>query len=89
MSLTSLRLPEHLARQLDDIAARRRLTRSAVVREALEQYCAGASAGADLDPVALVERLVDYPGSGRGDLGRRGEDYLRERFDAQRRRRAR
>jgi Arc/MetJ-type ribon-helix-helix transcriptional regulator len=87
MSLTSLRLPEHLTRWLDDIATRRRISRSAVVREALEQYCASGQASADLDPVALVEQLVDYTGSGRGDLGRHGEQYLRELFGERRRRR--
>jgi Arc/MetJ-type ribon-helix-helix transcriptional regulator len=86
MSLTSVRLPEHLTQQLDDIAARRRISRSAVVREAIEHYC--ASPRADADPVVLVERLVDYVGSGQGDLGRHGERYLRERFGERRRRRA-
>lgn len=89
MSLTSLRLPEHLLRLLDDIAERRRVTRSDVVREAVEQYCTAARPTGERDPVALVERLVDYPGSGRGDLAARSEAHLRELFGERRRRRAR
>ena len=87
MSLTSFRLPDHLVRRLDEIAARRRATRSAVVCEAIEEYCSSKRRHADLDPVTLVERLVDYPGSGRGDLARRSEHYLREQFGERRRRR--
>jgi metal-responsive CopG/Arc/MetJ family transcriptional regulator len=87
MLLTSIRLPEALARELDAIATRRRTPRSEVIREAIEQYCAtarGASAG---DRIALVRQLVTYRGSGRGDLAARSEEYLRERFHGVRRRR--
>lgn len=85
MSATSFRLPDQLMRQLDDIAARRRVTRTEVVCEAIEQYCSSRR-GDDLDPLALVERLVDYPGSGQRDRGRRSEHYLREMFGERRRR---
>ncbi len=86
MALTSIRLPDHLVRELDEVAARRKATRSDVVREAVEQYCAASRAGDEADPVVLVERLVTYRGSGRGDLARRSEQYLREMFDERRRR---
>jgi metal-responsive CopG/Arc/MetJ family transcriptional regulator len=86
MALTSIRLPDHLARDLDEIAARRHLTRSEIVREAVEEYCAGQRARDDADPVALVERLVTYAGSGRGDLAQRSEEYLREMARERRRR---
>ena len=59
------------------------------VREAVEEYCAGQRARDDADPVALVERLVTYPGSGRGDLAQRSEEYLREMARERRRRRSR
>jgi hypothetical protein len=72
---------------LDEIAARRHATRSEVVCEAIEEYCANRRGDGDFDPVALVERLVDYPGSGRRDLGRRSEHYLREMFGERRRHR--
>lgn len=87
MASTSFRLPDQLMRHLDEIAARRRTTRSEVVCEAIEEYCANQRGEADRDPVALVEHLVDYPGSGRRDLGRRSEHYLREMFSERRRRR--
>lgn len=88
MSLTSIRLPDHLVRELDEVAGRRHTTRSDLVREAVEQYCAALRSGGELDPVALVDSLVTYEGSGRGDLGRRSEHYLREIFRERRRRRA-
>jgi metal-responsive CopG/Arc/MetJ family transcriptional regulator len=88
MSLMSIRLPDHLVRELGDVAARRGTTRSDLVREAVEEYCAAARSGDELDLVALVERLVTYEGSGRGDLARCSEEYLREMFRERRRRRA-
>ena len=87
MALASIRLPDHLVREVDEVAARRRVTRSEVVREAVAEYCATARSTRTRDPVALVEQLVTYPGSGRGDLARRSEEYLRELFRARRRRR--
>jgi Arc/MetJ-type ribon-helix-helix transcriptional regulator len=89
MALTSIRLPEHLARELDEIAARRRTTRSDLVREAVAEYCAVHRGDADADPLALLERLVTYRGSGKTDLGSRSEEYLRELFGERRRRRSR
>ena len=88
MALTSIRLPDHLVRQVDEVAAQQRITRSEVVRDAVAQYCTAARSARTHDPVALVEQLVTYPGSGRGDLARRSEDYLREIFRARRRRRS-
>ena len=85
MPLTSIRLPDHLTRELDHVAADRHTTRSEVVREAVEQYCATLRRRGALDRLALVRRLVRYRGSGRGDLARRSEAYLRELFDARRR----
>lgn len=84
---TSIRLPDGLARQLDELAAGRRTTRSELIREAIESYCAAARTGQPTDRVALVRRLVDYEGSGRGDLAERSETYLRARFDERRQRR--
>ncbi len=89
MPLTSIRLPDHLMREVDEVATRRRRTRSEVVREAVAEYCASARADRKIDPGALVERLVTYPGSGCGDLAERSEFYLRALFRARRRRRPR
>ena len=89
MSTTSIRLPDHLVRELDEVAGRRRATRSDLIREAVEQYCATTRSEEEVDPVALVDRLVTYDGSGRGDLARRSERYLREIFGERRRSRAR
>ena len=43
MDLTTVHLPEALARSVDEIAKQRHVSRSDVVREALEQYCERAS----------------------------------------------
>jgi metal-responsive CopG/Arc/MetJ family transcriptional regulator len=83
---TSLRLPDELARELDEIAAKRRTTRSDAIREAVEQYCAAARKGRTADRIELLHRLVTYEGSGRGDVAENSERYLRELFGARRRR---
>ena len=85
MALHSLRLPDHLARELDELAASRHSSRSEVIRDAIEQYCAGQRAGATPDRLTLLRRLVTYPGSGRGDLAARSEQHLRKLFRARRR----
>lgn len=86
MDLTTVRLPESLARSIDEIAKQRHVSRSDVVREALEQYCERASKAETLSRVELLRSLVSYNGSGVGDLASRGEDHLRKRFNARRRR---
>jgi metal-responsive CopG/Arc/MetJ family transcriptional regulator len=86
---TSLRLPPELAAALDRLAAERRTTRSEVIRDALAHYLASARARGIEDRVGLLRRLVNYPGSNRGDLASRSEEYLRELFSARRRRRPR
>ena len=88
MELTTVRLPEELARELDRIAEDRRVTRSELVRDALEHYCRGLLERGPGDRLTLVRHLVTYPGSGKGDLSTRGEQYLRERSRARRRRRS-
>lgn len=86
MNLTTVRLPENLARSVDEIAKQRHVSRSDVVREALEQYCERASNAENLSRVELLRSLVSYDGSGVGDLASRSEEYLRKRFNAGRRR---
>lgn len=85
MDLTTVRLPENLARSVDEIARQRQVSRSDVVREALEQYCKHASNAENLSRVELLQSLVSYDGSGVGDLASRSEEHLRKRFNARRR----
>lgn len=85
MDLTTVRLPENLARSVDEIAKQRQVSRSDVVREALEQYCERASNTENLSRVELLRSLVSYDGSGVGDLATRSEEHLRKRFNARRR----
>lgn len=86
METTSLRLPAHLVEAIEKVAAQTGVTRSTLVRRAVEQYLRSSGAEPRQSRLALVDRLVDYPGSGRGDLSRRGEEYLRELFRARRHR---
>ena len=85
MDLTTVRLPENLARSVDEIAKQRQVSRSDVVREALEQYCKRAGNAESLSRVELLQSLVSYDGSGVGDLASRSEEHLRKRFNARRR----
>lgn len=89
MPTTSFRLPRDLATALDRLAQERGTTRSELIRQAVEEFVSTVRSGRPADRVALVRSLVDYEGSGRGDLAARGEHYLREIFGARRRDRAR
>ena len=89
MNTTSLRLPRHLATALDRLAEERGTTRSSLIREAVEEYVAGKRVGGPGDRLALVRRLVTYPGSGRRDGAARSEEHLRRIFGARRRDRTR
>lgn len=89
MSLKSLRLPDELAREIDEIAARRRTTGSNVIREAVARYCEAVRNDVEDDPFLMIEDEPSYGGSGRGDLAESSEAYLRERFGARRRDRTR
>jgi metal-responsive CopG/Arc/MetJ family transcriptional regulator len=82
--MTSLRLPEALAARVDSIAQYEGMTRSQVVREAIEAWCRGQERKRNVDRVSLLRSLVTYPGSGRLDVARRSKVYLRKRFDAER-----
>jgi len=83
---TSIRLPDALALTVDRVASRRGITRSVVIREALLDYLrrAGEEGAGGLG--MRVDALVDYQGSGVGDLGARGEDHLRRAFRERRNR---
>jgi metal-responsive CopG/Arc/MetJ family transcriptional regulator len=82
--MTSLRLPEALAARVDSIARHEGVTRSQVVREAIEAWCRAQERKRNVDRVSLLRSLVTYPGSGRHDIARRSKVYLRKRFDAER-----
>lgn len=89
MAVANIRLPDHLSRELDEIAARRRTTRSMVVREAVAQYCNAVREDDEEDPFLLIEDTPSYAGSGKGDLAANSEAYLREKLSGRGRRRSR
>lgn len=89
MATKTVRLPTHLSRAIDGLAADRHTTPSEIIREAAAEYCANARTHSATDRLALLRRLVTYEGSGRGDLAAHSEDYLRKLFHARRRQRPR
>jgi metal-responsive CopG/Arc/MetJ family transcriptional regulator len=82
----AIRLPDELTRAVDRIAEARRRRRSDVIREAIERYVAEHASDRLGDRLAVLDRLVTYPGSGVRDLGSRSKDHLRKIFDERRRR---
>ncbi len=89
MESTTVRLPDDVTRALDRLAERRQVTRSDIIRQAISEYCEIANRDGEQDRLALLDRLVTYSGSGRGDLATRSEEYLRAIFDERQRRRPR
>jgi hypothetical protein len=77
MSMTSMRLPESLVGELDRIAESRDVTRSELIREALEHYVDDARQSTPGGRGELVDQVVTYPGSGHGDLAGQAEKLLR------------
>jgi Arc/MetJ-type ribon-helix-helix transcriptional regulator len=84
METTSFRLPSELVRALQGAARKRGVSRSELVRDALAAWLGTAAAG-PVTTGALVDALVTWKGSGRGELATDGERILRERFRARRR----
>ena len=62
-SQTSFRLPPELLRALGRLARQRGVPKSQVVREALEQYLATATADHAPQPISVRERSAPYIGS--------------------------
>jgi Arc/MetJ-type ribon-helix-helix transcriptional regulator len=83
METASFRLPPAVVRALERVAARKRVPKSALVREALQRYLALEKSSRSTG--ALVDALLTYAGSHAGDLAARGEEILRKRFRARRR----
>jgi metal-responsive CopG/Arc/MetJ family transcriptional regulator len=80
METKAIRLPNELARAVDQIAEERQMTRSDIIREAIVRYCEAHASGQHSDRVRLLDRLVTYPGSGIRDLGSKSEHHLRRMF---------
>ena len=59
MRVTSVKLPEELDEQLSELAAKRHVSRSAIVREALEHY-------ARLAATSVVDAAGDLVGAAEG-----------------------
>ncbi len=78
----SLRLDDRLAKQIAAAARARGISKSALIRNCLDQYFAGE----ETKPTAweLGKHLFSRHSSGRSDLSQRVEEILRERFRGRR-----
>jgi hypothetical protein len=81
---TSIRLPAFLVEAIERAAAGSGVTKSTIVRRAVERYLQESGSPPARGLLATVDRLVTYPGSNVGDLSVRGEHYLREMFRGRR-----
>lgn len=79
---STFRLPQSLLGEVDRVAAERRVSRSVVVREAISAF---VSSPGPATTGQIIDRLVTWKGSGRGDLAKNGERLLREKFHGRRR----
>jgi hypothetical protein len=73
MSVLTCKLPRALNGRLADLARRRGVSKSVLVREAIEARLAEEAAGSSRPPANLIEALGDSVGSiasGRRDLAR-------------------
>ena len=80
METASFRLPSGLVGTLARSAKRSGVPKSVLVRKALERYLLRDEAAQSRTLGAVVDSLVTYEGSGRGDLAVNAEQHLRARF---------
>lgn len=78
-----VRLDAELEGMVDLVARRLRQSRSAVVRAALREYCAGQAGGGEA--FEAVRHLAGVADGGPADLAGQAERYLRESFGGRRR----
>jgi hypothetical protein len=84
MPIKTYRIPDELEQGLERTAAKRGVSRTLLVREALTQYLA-SSATEEPTLVELIDRVAPPRGSGVGDLAARSEHYLRKKLGGRRR----
>ena len=86
METTSFRLPSGLVSALGRNAKRKGVTKSVLVRRALERYLLRDDASQSRTLGAFIDSLVVYEGSGRGDLAVKAESILRARLSGRKHR---
>ena len=78
--MTSIRLPQDLEEKLNSLSAREGITKSELVREALQEYIVNyEKAGRPYD---LGQDLFGRHGSGDGTLSKTYKQKVREKIDA-------
>lgn len=80
----TLRIPEHLARQLNALVRKKRKSRSSIVREAIVAYFQRETGRYKDNPYDRVQDLIGSVSGGPPDLGARHREYLKELFHARR-----
>ncbi len=77
----SVRLDKETEELLEKAARLSKITKSAMVKKSIKEYCAPIVKEKKQDMSELIKELIkDHPGSGRGDLATRSEEILREMF---------
>ena len=79
----SLRLDDQTARQLEEFARQKGISKSEVMRQCLLEYLDQQEQRGS--PWELGKDLFGLAGSGRGDLSRRSEQIVKEKIRAKRR----
>jgi hypothetical protein len=75
---TTVRLDAELDRMVTDAARQLNVTRSAVIRQSIRDYCGSVLAEAEVYPWDLMKDLVGCFHSGRGDLASNSSKYVKE-----------
>jgi hypothetical protein len=73
MKMFAVRLPDHLAAEIEAESRVRRMSKSDVVRDRLQR----APAHPDTDPLASIRHLIGSVDGGHPDLSSRKKEYLR------------
>jgi predicted DNA-binding protein len=77
--MTSIRLSKELEEKLDTIAERENITKSEIIKEALEQYLVDYERKAN--PYDLGKEFFGKYGSGKGDLSVSYKQKVRQKID--------
>jgi hypothetical protein len=76
----SVRLDKRTESLLEQTASTLKTSKAEVIKKSLSDYCSRILTERRKRPYDLIKDLIGKEGSGRGDLSKRSEEILRERF---------
>lgn len=76
----SVRLDKRIESLLKQTASTLKTSKAEVIKKSLSDYCSRVLTERRKRPYDLIKDLIGKEGSGRGDLSKRSEEILRERF---------